>query len=107
MSDSETFQGEFVAAEGDTMFFTQEEVAKALSLFVTEEEAVRIAAEMYATDPATSGIWFDENMYSALDRLSPELADRVMKLLNESPEQAADRRARFEAMLKTGKMDCC
>jgi hypothetical protein len=107
MSDAEPLTGHFVSAQGDTAFFTQAEVAQALMFFVSGEEAVRIAAEWYAIDPEISGICFDENMVSALETLSPEVAARVEKLLAEPPDETKQRRARFETMLRTGKSDCC
>lgn len=100
MKDEEARSGQFVSAEGDTMYFTRDEVARALLFFVTKDEAEQAATELYAVDPKVSGVMFDANLISALEMLSPEVAERIARQMNESPEEAEERRAQFRALLK-------
>lgn len=101
MSGDDRFTGKFVSTESDAVHFTLEEVARALLVFVPESEANEIASELYRVDPEMSGAWFDENLFTALEMLSPEIADRVARLLKESQHETEERRKRFREMLES------
>lgn len=77
--------------EGHRGYFTEEEVAKSGEVFVPSDEAAEFARELYAEPDPGLGIFFPEEMLSALSLLSEELAERVRVVLDESPEEAAAR----------------
>jgi hypothetical protein len=92
-------QWQVLQDEGHRGHFTEEEVARAGELFVSSDEAAAFAREVYAdTDPG-AGIFFPEEMLSALSLLSEDLAERVRVLRRESPEEAAGRVLVFQRRL--------
>ena len=99
MNDKPEFH-EAISAEGDTQHFSRDEVTRALLLYIPEDEAKEIAAELYSDAHVESGLMFDESLLSALERLSPDIALRVARLVVETPDEAIERRERFEALLR-------
>lgn len=85
--------------EGHRGYFTEEEVAKAGEVFVPSDEAAVFARDLYAEPDPGAGIFFPEEMLSALSLLSQELAERVRGLRGESPEEAAGRAEVFRRRL--------
>lgn len=85
--------------EGHRGHFTEEEIARAGEVLLPSNEAAEFARELYAeTDPG-AGIFFPEEMLSALSLVSDELAERVRVLRGESPEEAAGRMEVFRRRL--------
>lgn len=84
-------QWQVLQDEGHRGHFTEEEVAKAGEVFVTPDEAAAFARDLYADPDPGAGIFFPEEMLSALSLLSEELAERVRVVRGESPEEAAGR----------------
>jgi hypothetical protein len=77
--------------EGHRAHFTEEEVARAGELFLSPVAARAFALDLYSESDPGAGIFFPEEMLSALSLLSADVAERVRLLLRESPEEAQRR----------------
>lgn len=85
-----------VPDEGHRAWFTEDEVARAGEMFLPAAEARAFARELYADE---TGFFLPEDVTTALSLLSPELAERVRRLLRETPAQADERIEEFRGRL--------
>lgn len=81
--------------EGHRGHFTEEEVARAGEVFLPADEAAEFARELYAESDPGAGIFFPEEMLSALSLVSEEMAERVRVLRGETADEAAARAEGF------------
>jgi hypothetical protein len=73
---------------GHRPYFTEEEVARAGSMFLPRDEAASFARELYEDE---GGFFLHEDHLSALSLLGEDVAERVRLLLRETAENALER----------------
>ncbi|HYR10921.1 MAG TPA: hypothetical protein VEQ60_24285 [Longimicrobium sp.] len=84
-------QWQVLRDEGHRGHFTEEEVARAGEAFLPPDEAAEFARELYAEVDPGAGIFFPEEMLSALSLVSEEMTERVRALRGETAEEATGR----------------